>query len=81
MHLQIIERFHNNVPQNNIVKVLNMSSSLVHNFIKGLSKFGEISEHMFQQINARPHTAAIITAWLRNRKVRTFHQLKTSGTS
>ncbi len=42
---KIVENFKNNVPQPQIAKALQISSSTVHNIIKRLREIGEISVH------------------------------------
>ncbi len=41
---KIVEYFKNNVPQRQIAKVLQISSSTVHNIIKRIRETGEISD-------------------------------------
>ncbi len=45
---KIVEYFKNNVPQRQIAKALQISSSTVHNIIKRFRKTGEISVHKGQ---------------------------------
>ncbi len=42
---KIVEYFKNNVPQYQIAKALQISSSIVHNIIKRFRETGEISQH------------------------------------
>ncbi len=43
VHKKIVEYFKNNVPQRQIAKALQISSSTVHNIIKRFRETGEIS--------------------------------------
>ena len=42
LHLLIVEKFQNNIPQCKIAKTLKISSSTVHNIIKRFRESGEI---------------------------------------
>ncbi len=48
VHKKIVEYFKNNIPQCQIVKALQISSSTVHNIIKRFRETGEISVHKGQ---------------------------------
>ncbi len=48
VHKKIVEYFKNNVPQHQIAKALQISTSTVHNIIKRFRETGEISVHKEQ---------------------------------
>ncbi len=50
VHKKIVEYFKNNVPQRQIVKALQISSSTVHNIIKRFRETGEISARKGQEL-------------------------------
>ncbi len=55
---KIVEHFKNNVPQRQIAKALQISSSTVHNIIKGFRETGEISVRKGQ--GRRPLLDAVV---------------------